>query len=168
MASAYRASVLREIGISDAEAARVAAQCQLRLPAELSSDVAVYVGLLGPPLRTEPLGDRAPKLFPASTEHVFILPLWPHLFWIVNSKPGGGSWGVGFRNQVELGVTMVDPRVVRPGVWTRHSLEGTARRSVPIDGWDEEIVLRLEFSTQQFEARFVFGLLQEWVGVGPD
>jgi hypothetical protein len=91
------------------------------------------------------------------------MPIWPDLYWTVNSRPDGTVWGVGFRNQCEPAASACDPAVVRRGVWTRSSLESIASRVLVHDGWDEEVVLHLEIRGSVYEARFVFGLLQDWV-----
>lgn len=166
MSASYRDAVLGDIGMSETEAARIHRTCSLRLPQQLDSDLATYTALLGQPVKSEKLAN-VPAVFSGSTAHHFVMPLWPHLYWTVNSRPDGASWGVGFRNQVEPGSVSCDPSIVRRGVWTRSALESIAARADVHDGWDEEVVLRLELAGGVYEASFIFGLLQDWRPVQP-
>lgn len=161
MSEAYRASVLREIMLTEAEASKIRAQCQLKLPAEVGSDLVTYIRILGPEVENT-AGYRMSGALAGSTAHCFILTLWPHLFWVVHRRPDGTSWEVGFQNQAVIDFKEVEPSTVRVGLWTRTTLEHIADRSEVYDGWDEQVVVRFDFGDRRYEGEFVFGLLQEW------
>jgi hypothetical protein len=162
MSDSYASSTLQEIGIAEAEAARIRAKCPLKLPEQLDSDLATYASLLGSPVRNQSLGNDVPEVFAGSVTNYFILPLWPHLYWTVNTRPDGRSWGMGFRNQIELYFNPIDPTVIRKGLWTRSALENVADHHELYDGWDEQAVIRFGFGSDRYEGNFVFGLLQDW------
>lgn len=166
MSASYRAAVLSEVGISETEAARIRRTCKFRIPQELGSDLLRYTDLLGPPLTSEQSGPNVPPALSGCTAHQFGMPLWPHLYWTVHSGPDGSTSEVGFRNQVEQSLSC-DPSLVRRGVWTRSALESVASRVEVHDGWDEEVVLRLELAGGVYQASFMFGLLQDWRQVPP-
>lgn len=162
MSDRYAKSILREVGLDEADAVQIRAQCQLKLPEQLDSDVAIYTSLLGAAVKSRSLGDDVPELFAGSTANDFLLTLWPHLYWTVNTRPDGQSWGVGFRNQVALNFKSIDPSIIRRGVWTRSALEHLADHHELHDGWDEQVQIRFAFDGATYEGSFVFGLLQDW------
>lgn len=162
MSEGYASFSLQEIGLNDAEAAGIRAQCPINLPQQLDSDLATYVILLGKPVKSESLGNDVPDVFAGSTINYFMLPLWPHLYWTVNTHPGQGSWGVGFHNQAAIEFENIDPSVIRRGIWTRSALEHIADSHDLYDGWDEQAVIRFAFGDDRYEGNFVFGLLQDW------
>ena len=162
MSEAYKASALREIGLTPTEAARIREQCTLKLPEQLDSDLTTYATLVGTEVKKERLSHEVPEVFAGSRAHYFLLMLWPHLYWVVNSRPDGQSWGVGFQNQAALRFDEVDPCAVRVGLWTRTALERIADHHELYDGWDEQIVIRFTFGQRRYEGSFVFGLLQDW------
>jgi len=162
MSERYASSILQEIGIAAADAARIRAQCSLKLPEQLDSDVATYASLLGKPVKSQPLGDDVPEVFAGSTANYFVLLLWPHLYWAVNTRPDGRAWGVGFCNQVALDFEQIEPSLIRKGLWTRSALEHIADNHELYDGWDEQALIRFAFGSHRYEGNFVFGLLQDW------
>jgi hypothetical protein len=106
-----------------------------------------------------------PEPFTGSVTHYFVLGLWPHLYWIVNTQSSvdfSYSWGVGFRNQIEGRVPGFDPSLVLPGVWTRSLIEADADSAKLTDGWDERRTIEDAIDTRRFEGEFVFDLLQQW------
>lgn len=162
MSQPYVKSVLQTILLPESEARRLGQECDLVLPAQLASELSIYVDLLGPEVkRRSPSGD-VPTAFTGSTSHCFTLSLWPHLYWVVNRHPRGSSWGVGFENQTQPAFREFGPEVVRPGVWTRGALDSLADHSEIYDGWDERSVVRFGFGSGRYEGEFVFGLLQAW------
>ncbi len=166
MSEAYVSAVLDDIGFTREEAMEISAQCPLRLPAQLDSGLEVYTSLLGPAARSAPLeDDGVPGVFAGSVAHDFLLTLWPHLYWRVQSRPDGRSWGVGFRNQVALRFEQINTSIVRRGVWTRVALEELADQYELHDGWDEQAIVRFAFGARRYEGTFVFGLLQEWTSL---
>jgi hypothetical protein len=162
MSERYASSTLQEIGLAEAEAARIRAQCPLKLPEQLDSDVTIYTSLLGKPVQSQSLGNDVPEVFAGSTANYFVLPLWPHLYWAVNTRPDGRAWGVGFRNQAALDFEQIEPSVIRKGLWTRSALEHIADHHELYDGWDEQALIRFDFGNHRYEGDFVFGLLQGW------
>jgi hypothetical protein len=162
MSERYASITLQEIGLTEADAARIRQQCSLKLPEHLDSDVGAYVRLLGDPVRTEPLGKDIPEVFAGSTSNYFVLSLWPHLYWTVNTCPHGRSWDVGFRNQISFDFEQIDPAVIRVGLWTRSALEHLADHHELYDGWDERVAIRFDFGEHRYEGTFVLGLLQHW------
>jgi hypothetical protein len=162
MSEAYAADLLEEIGLTKAKAAEIRAQCPLSLPEQLDSDLDTYSGLLGPAVKSESLGNDVPAVFSGSVANNFLLTLWPHLYWTVNTRPDGRSWGVGFRNQVALDFEQIDASMIRRGVWTRSALEELADQHELYDGWDERVLVRFSFGVRVYAGTFVFGLLQDW------
>ena len=162
MSKGYAAATLHEVGLSEAEAASIRARCTLKLPAQLDSDLDVYKSLLGEPVETRPVGIAVPQVFAGSTVNYFLLTVWPHLYWAVNRRPDGQSWGVGFCNQASLKFVDLDPSIIRRGIWTRSAVESIADRHELYDGWDEQALIRFHFSDRCYEGNFVFGLLQDW------
>jgi len=162
MSKVYRESVLHEIGLADADAGAARAQCALNISDLSKIDLATYGRVLGAEVKSAPLIDDVAEAFVGSTAYYFLLVLWPHLYWIVNRAPGGGTWGIGFRNQVDLRFERFEPSLVRVGLWTRNSLEKLADDHEIYDGWDEEVIVRFRFGPRRYEGTFTFGLLQNW------
>jgi hypothetical protein len=162
----YRASILEELGLSDEEERRIRSECTLDLPRDLDRGLEIHTKILGSPLRSLPLEARVPDAFRGSIRNVFVLTLWPDLHWVVYSLPDERTWGAGFESQVPDQLASIgpafDPAFVRPGVWTRPTLERLADRHALHDGWDEQVVIRFAFGARTYEGVFVFGLLQGW------
>lgn len=163
MLESYRASVLADVGLTRKKFATLRAQCSLQHPEELTADVDRLKDVLGSPLRSEPVVD-APEPFVGSTAHLFVLTLWPHLYWVVNEQPQRGyrPWGVGFRNQVQVASAGFEPSLVRVGLWTQSALEAIAATHTLHDGWNEQAEVRFSFGEREFQGKFVYELLQEW------
>jgi len=161
MTPTYREATLRALGMPPDQIAAHRKQCSLLLPDQLDSDVTVYEQLLGPPAKQEPCKDL-PSQFAGSVAYLFVLMLWPDLFWVVHRRPDGGSWGVGFRNQHNRPPRSFDPSLVRPGLWTRELLQRVAPTWTLHDGWNEKLAIRFSIDDGLYEGLFVLGLLQEW------
>jgi hypothetical protein len=162
MSETYQASVLREIGLTEAEAIEIRRRSPLKVPEQLDSALEAYADLLGLEVKSEPLGHSVPEPFAGSTAHSFSLMLWPHLYWVVNRRPDGRSWGASFQNQAPIGFAQMDGAMVRVGLWTRMALERVAEHHELYDGWDDYVVIRFVLGGRRCEGTFVFGLLQEW------
>jgi hypothetical protein len=163
MLESYRASVLAGVGLTRKEVAALRANCSLQHPEELTADVDRLKEVLGSPARSEPVMD-APEPFVGSTAHLFVLTLWPHLYWVVNEQAQRGyrPWGVGFRNQVQFAPSKFEPSLVRAGLWTQSALETIAARHKVHEGWNEQAVVRFSFGEREYQGTFVYELLQEW------
>lgn len=158
----YRFDVLRDLGMSDDETTHIEASCDFQIPQHLGSPIEKYRELIGPEVQIRQLGQDIPEVFRGSTEHLFLLMLWPHLYWVVNRQPNGQTWGAGFQNQAILDFPRLDPSIIRVGVWTRAAIEQLADRYKLYDGWDEEIVVHFTFKDQHYQGKFILGLLQDW------
>ncbi len=123
------------------------------IPPELET----LVHILGAPALTTPAKEEGSAL-----THLFILPLWPHLFWAVDQQHEGYLWDARFCNQHAWGEGGMDPSLIRRGVWTKESLDRIADRWDFCSGWDEAETRRFHFSSAIFEGDLVFGLLQNW------
>ncbi len=150
----YKLSVLREIGLAEADAAELQKESTLQYPSLAASDLANYQKLLGPEVPRDNVT--------GSTAHYFLLMLWPHLFLVLEEIEKGSPCAIGFENQAVMTFQAFDPRTIRAGLWTRRALEQIADRHQLYDGWDEEVVVRFTFGDRLFEGTFVFGLLQDW------
>jgi hypothetical protein len=126
-----------------------------------------YSNLLGDEVESRIVGNL-PEPFAGSTAHYFLLMLWPHLYWVVHSKPDGTTWGPEFQNQANLRYRALEPSVIRPGVWTRKTLESLADSYDLHDGWDERVIVRFGIRERRYEGVFVLGLLQEWREIGDE
>ena len=158
----YRASVLKEIGLTEAAATELAKPYPWPESAFLLHTLEAHKDLFEP----GNLGARPERAASGSSmdvvDHCFFSVLWPHLFWIVSVDSEGVVRETGFQNQAEIRFQNFDPSTVRPGLWTLKSLERLARSSKLIDGWSEWQVFRFDFDSSRFEGAFIFGLLTEW------
>jgi hypothetical protein len=162
MSEAYRTSVLTELGLSDADAKRIPSTCALRVPEHLRGEISMYIQILGPAIAPDIAGCSEALSAADGRSHRFQLMLWPHLDWVVNERPDGTCFDVGFRNQIMWKSRAIDPSVVRIGVWTRSELERLSDAHELYDGWDQLTVSRFSFAGQQYEGSFGYRLLQEW------
>ena len=161
-----RARVLGGYGASDAEAMAVAANCPIQIPDRGLATVDDYEDLLGPPVRQRsvPLM-RSP--FVGLIEYSFILPSWPHLFWVVHESREGRSVNIGFRNQYDAPRRALSPANFAVDQIALPVIEQAAAGGGLHDGWDEHQVHRFEFDMEQYEGEFVWGLLQRWTKLSP-
>jgi hypothetical protein len=157
MSRDYKLAVLREIGLTEAEAAELQKKSALNYSDLAASDLATYRKILGPEVPRDQLTGRS--------AYYFSLMLWPHLFLVLEEFENGSPCAIGFENQAALRFQAFDPRTIRAGLWTRRALEQIADRHESHDGWDEEVVIRFAFGDRLFEGTFVFGVLQEWRSV---
>ena len=162
MSKEYRASVLRQIGLASADAARIRASCPLLAPWQLGNDLTTYLNILGAEVPRHHVGYWSSEELAGSRPHCFLLALWPHLFWVLHEDQDGSWSEVGFRNQTLLNFQHLDPATVRVGLWTRAALRRLADGHALHDGWNEQVTERFTFGSQRYEGQFVYGLLQEW------
>jgi hypothetical protein len=158
----YKLGILREIGLTESQAAELRGTSILQYPDFASSDLSTYREILGPEVSSDHAGLANRVRRRGSTPHHFLTILWPHLFFVVEEFDGSTSCGVAFENQASPDLEKFDSANVRAGLWTRRALEELADGYELYDGWDEEVVIRFTFGSRQFEGRFVLGLLHEW------
>jgi hypothetical protein len=162
MSPGYRDAVTNSVGLDVSEIAVFKADCPLKLPEQLASSVEVYAGFLGNPFSGLKVGYEVPAELGDSQAICFSLTLWPHLLWVVHQQPNGRCWEVGFQQALPKLGTDLEPAVVRPGIWTRSTLQRLSDKHELYDGWDEHAVVRFEFGTRCYEGTFTFGLLDSW------
>jgi hypothetical protein len=97
-----------------------------------------------------------------SEAHFFVLTLWPHLYWVVNTRDDLLPWGIGFRNQVRMPFESINPEVIRPGLWTQSALQPFANDVIFFDGWGETSTWHFHFGRRKFAGIFTFFLLHDW------
>jgi hypothetical protein len=160
---ACEASVLQQLGLTEGDASEIRKHSTFRLLDDLTNGIDAFTAVLGAPFKS--VAGEFPEPFTGSVTHYFVLELWPHLYWVVNTQSDADhsySWDVGFRNQIEPRVPGFDPSLVRPGVWTRSLIEPHADGATLTDGWDEQRTMEYTFGSRRFEGEFVFDLLQKW------
>lgn len=167
MSERIRAAVLDGLGLSQEESDRLEATCPIRLPDPnlgRQTPISLYEELLG---RAVLQRAAAPPSHAGATEHAFILPSWPHMFWTVREAATGETFSVGFENQCAVPARYLKPQCIRPELITLDLLKRIAHEWKFHDGWDWYVTMHFQFHEGTFEGRFVWGLLQEWRKVSP-
>ena len=133
----------------------------------LGYDAGVYADAIGRPVEERILsGSEVGQVLAGSIQRLYRLHLWPKVLFRVNQHPNGYAWGEGF---VQSSDVLRDPALVRPWDWADAANESAASAVEIIERWDHEKDMRASFCESDnpkiYEARFVFGLLQEWIPV---
>lgn len=162
MSPRIRTAVHAGLHLSEKELDELEAACPIRLPDPdfgRRTPIALYEEVLG---RAAIQRTSAAPSVPGTTEHAFILPSWPHMFWIVREGPNGDTFSAGFENQYAAAARCLKPQLIRPELVTLDLIKQVAREWKFYDGWDEDVTVHFSFPEGTFEGRFVWGLLQEW------
>ncbi|MBX3188119.1 MAG: hypothetical protein KF819_13950 [Labilithrix sp.] len=160
MSPTVRQAALQCLGLSPDEAEKLEATCPIRIPTLNRIPISAYEDLLGHAVvQRTALGGTPPG---GAIEHMFVLPLWPHLFWTVREAPSGAGDPIGFENQHRAPPRCLEPASFRPELVTLRLLKHVAQQSATYDGWDEDVIVHFDFPEGRFEGHFVWDLLQEW------
>lgn len=159
MTAGIRDRVLRAYGVTPEQATSIAAECPIQLPDRGIARVDDYARVIGHPVRQRSVPLIQPP-FVGLTEHAFILPSWPHLFWVVHEMSNGLSAYIGFHNQHDIPRHALTPMLFAPEQLTLPVVSQAATKDQYEDGWEEQLVRHLQFGDDKYEAEFVWGLLQ--------
>jgi hypothetical protein len=164
MGATVREEILRPLGLSPAEADEIGDSSPIKIPDMGQTPASEYERILGPPVRRQscPL---SPATFTGSVQCAFLLPSWPHLFWVVHETIQRTTWNIGFQNQWDVPKGTLVPAQIRPGIVTLSVLKELAFKTDYYDGWDECLTKRFLFDEGLYEGEFVWGLLQRWCRV---
>jgi hypothetical protein len=163
MSESYRKLVLDRAGLTEEQANEIRRHSPLQYPAIFMKPIESFDGVLdAAPSELFQQIDRRSSQFEEAEPHLFLLGLWPQLLWVVHAGANGITWGGEFQPKTTAHSGSFNPADLQPGLWCRHTLERIADGSSIIDGWDEHVVLHLQFSGQSYEGEFIFGLLQSW------
>ncbi|MCA9590901.1 MAG: hypothetical protein KC657_36640 [Myxococcales bacterium] len=161
MTAEIRTRAAAALGLTAAQIDTVGDSCPIQIPDKGQTGIKRYEALLGSSVRRRLCLD-VPDSFRGSIEHAFVLPLWPHLFWIVRESTRGTTWGLGFENQYDAPIPSMQAGAFRPELVTLRLLRQLADSSELVDGWDEETVQRFACNGEVYEGAFVWGLMQSW------
>lgn len=166
MSEEYQKLVLDKIGMTREQAEEIRRRSPLQYPNLFMKPIESFDGVLVPaPAELSRHVDRRSSQFYEAALHPFLLTLWPHLLWVVGVVHAGTrqlTCGGEFQHKTPVDSKSFDPSNLQPGQWCRHTLEKFADSSSFVDGWDEQIVLHMQFQKRSYEGEFVFGLLQSW------
>ena len=161
MSSPRAASVAAELGATDTELRRVAADLDTVFD-QPGHTAAEYRRVLGNPATSKLT--EATGAFAGSVRHEYHLPLWPAVVFVVNEDLHGTAWGGGF----EGGRFDLLPNLdeIEPWQWTAERLRREAISVEVHEEWTHDLDATLTFATpagpRSFRARFDLGLLQRW------
>jgi hypothetical protein len=161
MVESYQEQVLREAGLTSEHAMRLREQSPLQYLSLWGGSIDDYERLLGVTAEKRTLlrNDNLPTAHDY-VQHDFALSLWPHLYWSVFTVDKlTYSGGFGSRQEIQSGF---DPATLRPGKCCLAGLEALGVKWSLVDGWSEQVILRMDFPSGSYEGEFVFGLLQSW------
>ncbi len=161
MSPDIRGRVMGAYNVTSEQVDAIAAECPIQLPDRGLARIEDYAQLIGRPVRQQAVATMR-STFVGLTESAFILPSWPHLFWMVYETREGTSINIGFQNQYNIPRRVLEPHLFVPDRLTHSVIYNAALKDEYEDGWDEQLVRRLEFEGAVYEAEFVWGLLQSW------
>jgi hypothetical protein len=163
MAEEYQTFLLARERITHERAREIRLASRLQYPTLFMKHIESFDGVLpeAPPSLCDQFDRHSPQ-FESTNPRAFLLKMWPHLLWVVHVGEAELTWGGEFQPKFPVDAASFEPGDLRPGQWCRHTLEKLADKVSLIDGWDEHVVLRMQFGDQVFDGDFVFGLLQQW------
>lgn len=159
----YRKLVLDKVGMTREQADEIRRRSPLQYPTLFNKPIESFDGVLIPaPAKFAQEMERRLPQYEDWRPHAFQLVLWPHLLWVVYEDANGLTRCGEFQHRDPVDRNGFDPIDLKPGLWCMHTLSRLADRSWLDDGWEEHVVLHMQFSDRSFEGEFVFGLLQSW------
>ena len=168
MNESYQEQVLREADLTAEQAVQLREKSPLRYSSCWERPIDDYERVLAiTPERRTQLRDSNLPLDHEYIQHDFALVLWPHLYWAVYAVDGI-TYAGNLRSRDGIQHDAFDPAALRPGHCCLADLEALGIKWTLVDGWSEQVILRMDFPSGSYEGEFVFGLLQSWRAVTSD